>query len=306
MKLHLLRIFTVVAQHMSFSRAAEALYISQPAVSKAVKELENQLGVPLFERGGGKLALTEAGALLAERGRAILAVEQSAEEDLQALRGLHRGTLRVGSSTTIAAYLLPPVIAAFLGNHPAIDLRLTIQNTQTILGLLLEYQLDVALVEGPVADERIECEAWRPDELVVIAAPSHSLVRTAAGGPTPSSLLADQLFLIREPGSGTREVSEAALAERGIQLKRTVELGSTEAIKETVAAGLGLAMVSRATIVDELRLGRLVILPVQGLDVRRTFTRVRLVGRTPSAAARSFRDLLSQTQLPPPVHATRA
>ncbi len=192
--------------------------------------------------------------------------------------------------------MLPPVIAAFLSSHPAIDLRLTIQNTQTILGLLLEYQLDVALVEGPVADERIECEAWRPDELVLIAAPGHPLVRTAAAEPLPASMLEDQLFLIREVGSGTREVGEAALAQRGIQLKHTVELGSTEAIKETIAAGLGLAIVSRATIVDELRLGRLVILPIKGLDMRRTFTRVRLIGRTLSPAARAFRDVLTETQ----------
>src|SRR5512139_2927149 len=108
MKLHLLRIFTTVAGYMSFSRAAEALYISQPAVSKAVRELEHQLGVPLFERGAGKMNLTEAGALLAERGRAILAIEQTAEEDLQAVRGLQAGVLRIGASTTIATYLLPP------------------------------------------------------------------------------------------------------------------------------------------------------------------------------------------------------
>jgi DNA-binding transcriptional LysR family regulator len=296
MKLHLLRIFTTVAGHMSFSRAAEALYISQPAVSKAVRELESQLGVPLFERGAGRLSLTEAGALLAERGRVILAVEQSAEEDLQTLRGLHHGVLRIGSSTTIATYLLPPVIASFLRSHPNIDLRLTIQNTQTILSLLLAYQLDVALVERPVEDERLQCEPWRPDELVVIATPDHPLVSAARAGPLPVSLLAEQLFLVREPGSGTREVGEAALAARGIQLRRTVELGSTEAIKETVAAGLGLAIVSRATVEDQLRLNKLVILPVDQLDIRRTFTRVRVAGRTPSPAARAFDELLGQTR----------
>ena len=118
MKLHLLRIFTVTAEKMSFSRAAETLYISQPAVSKAVRELENQLGVPLFERGAGRLSLTEAGTLLAERGRVILSVEQTAEEDLAALQGLHHGILRIGASTTIATYLLPPVIAAFLPRIP--------------------------------------------------------------------------------------------------------------------------------------------------------------------------------------------
>jgi DNA-binding transcriptional LysR family regulator len=225
-----------------------------------------------------------------------LSVEQTAEEDLRALQGLHHGILRIGSSTTIATYLLPPVLATYLRSHPGIDLRLTIQNTQTILGLLLDYQLDVALVEGPVADERIECEAWRPDELVVIAAADHPLVRAAEAGPLPASLLGEQLFLVREPGSGTREVGEAALAEQGIQLKRTVELGSTEAIKETVAAGLGLAIVSKAAVVDQLRLKKLAVLPVADLDIRRTFTRVRLVDRTPSSAAHAFRQLLSETR----------
>ncbi len=296
MKLHLLRIFSAVAQHMSFSRAAEALYISQPAVSKAVRELEHQLGVALFERGAGKLNLTEAGALLAERGRAIMAIEQTAEEDLRVLKGVQRGILRIGSSTTIATYLLPPVIATYLREHPNIDLYLTIQNTHTILNLLLDYQVDIALVEGSVADERIECEPWRPDELVVIAAPGHPLVANAEGLPVPVSRLADELFLIREPGSGTREVGEAALAKSGVVPKRTIELGSTEAIKEAVAAGLGLAIVSKATVVDQLALNKLAILPCADLEIRRTFTRVRLIGRTPSPAARALDQLLGQTR----------
>jgi DNA-binding transcriptional LysR family regulator len=291
-KLHLLRIFTAVAEHMSFSRAAEALYISQPAVSKAVKELENQLGQPLFERGAGKLSLTEAGSLLAERGRAILAIERSAEEDLQALRTLQHGVLRIGASTTIATYLLPPLIAAFLRQYPGVDLRLTIQNTLSILSLLLEYQIDVALVEGPVADERTVSEPWRVDELVVIVAPGHPFVKRAGRQGIPVSLLAEELFLVREPGSGTRQVAEQALAERGVELKHTVELGSLEAIKQAVAAGLGLAIISGATIADELALGKLTTLSVEGLEIRRTLTRLRLVGRTPGPAARAFDHLL--------------
>ena len=155
MKLHLLRIFTLVAEHMSFSRAAEALYMSQPAVSKSVRELENQLGQPLFERGAGKLSLTEAGSLLAERGRAILVIERAAEEDMHALAGLLRGILRIGASTTNATYLLPPILADFLRQHPDVDLRLSIQNTLSIVRLLLDYQVDVAVVEGPVDDARI-------------------------------------------------------------------------------------------------------------------------------------------------------
>jgi DNA-binding transcriptional LysR family regulator len=295
MKLHLLRIFTVVADQMSFSRAAEALYISQPAVSKAVRELEKQLGVALFERGAGRMTLTEAGSLLHERGRAILAIEQTAEEDLQALAGLQAGVLRIGASTTIATYLLPPVIAAFLGSHPTIDLRLTIRNTQAIVSLLLDYRLDVALVEGPVADARIRSEPWRPDELVVIAAPDHPLVRSAGGAPVPADRLRGELFMVREPGSGTREVAEAALAQKGIRLARTVQLGSTEAVKEAVAAGLGLAILSQAAIADQLSLGKLAVLPLADLAITRVFTRLHLIGRTPSPAARAFDELLGQT-----------
>jgi DNA-binding transcriptional LysR family regulator len=293
MKLHLLRIFTAVADQMSFSKAAERLYISQPAVSKAVSELESQVGQPLFERGSGKLRLTEAGALLAERGRAVLAIERTAEEDLRALRGLQQGILRIGASTTIATYLLPPTIAAFLRTYPGVDLRLTIQNTLSIMKLLLDYQLDVALVEGPVADERISSEAWQLDELVVIAAPAHPLVARAGLTGIPIDLLVEEVFLVREPGSGTREVGEDALLQHGIRLAHTVELGSTEAIKQAVAAGLGLAIISKAAIVDQLALGTLAVLAVQGLTIQRMLTRLRLVGRTPSPAARAFHELLT-------------
>jgi len=293
MKLHLLRIFTVVAEHMSFSKAADALYISQPAVSKAVRELENQLGQPLLERGAGRLSLTEAGSLLAERGRAILAIERVAEEDLRAIDGLQHGVLRIGASTTIATYLLPPIIAAYLRQYPGVDLRLNIQNTLTIVGLLLNYHIDVALVEGPVSDARIVSEPWRVDELVVIAAPRHPFVARAGREGIAVSLLADEIFLIREQGSGTRQVAEQALAEHGVRLKHTVEFGSTEAIKQTVAAGLGLAIVSRATIPDELALRKLTTLRVQDLAIQRPLTRIKLRVRTPSPAARAFDRLLA-------------
>jgi DNA-binding transcriptional LysR family regulator len=189
------------------------------------------------------------------------------------------------------------VIASFLRDHPQIDLRLTIHNTLTILNLLLDYQLDVALVGGPVADERIRCESWRPDALVVIAAPDHPLTSRADGQPIPASMLAGELVLIREPGSGTREVAQAALAQKGIQPQRTVELGSTAAIKEAVAAGLGLAIISSAAVVDQLALNKLVVLPLEELAIQRTFTRVRLAGRTPSPAARAFDLRLSETAI---------
>ncbi|MBX6747999.1 MAG: LysR family transcriptional regulator, partial [Acetobacteraceae bacterium] len=159
--LHLLRLFAMVARHRSFSRAAEMLHISQPAISKGVRELEAQLGTRLLERGGpGGVTLTEAGRVLAGHAATLFMVERAAEEDLAAFRGLHRGTLAIGASTTIATYLLPQVIGAFHRRHPQVELRLTSANTRAIVDLLLARELDIALVEGPVEEPGLLAEPW--------------------------------------------------------------------------------------------------------------------------------------------------
>jgi DNA-binding transcriptional LysR family regulator len=149
--------------------------------------------------------------------------------------------------------------------------------------------VDVALVEGPVAHQRIEALAWKDDELVVIAPPDHPLTRARS---VSVQTLAAHNFIVREPGSGTREVARRALAEHGVSLRRTMRVGGTEAIKQAVAAGLGLAIVSRAAADDQLALGRIAVIAVDGLLMRREFTELRLAGRMPSAAARAFEMLL--------------
>ena len=289
MNLHHLRVFAAVAEHRGFSRAAAVLRISQPAVSKSVQELERQVGLPLVERAGRSSRLTAAGAALAERARELFSVESAAEEELRALRGLEGGSLSVGASTTIATYVLPPVLARFRESHPGIVLRVVSANTRTIARRLLERRLDIALVEGPVAHERLEVIAWREDELVLIAPSDHPL---ATRRQVRAKDLTGVKLIVREAGSGTRDVAEHALAEHGVHLPIALQLGSTEAIKQGVASGLGLAIVSRTAAADQLALGRIAVVPLRGVVLRRVFSELRLRGRKASAPTVAFRSLL--------------
>lgn len=290
LNLHHLRVFAAVAECGGFSRAAVALRLSQPAVSKTVQELEHQVGLALFDRAGRAPRLTDAGHALFARARELFGVERVAEEELGALRGLERGILRVGASTTVATYFLPPLLAHFHALHPGVKLRVLSANTRAIARKLLEGHLDIALVEGPVSHERILVGQWREDELVVIAPAAHRLVRRRR---VVASDLMDEPFIVREPGSGTREVAEAALAKHGVHPSAAMQLGSTEAIKQAVAAGLGLAVVSRASAADQLALGYIAVVKLRGVTFRRALTELRLAGRSPSAPAAAFRTLMA-------------
>jgi DNA-binding transcriptional LysR family regulator len=289
LNLHHLRLFAAVVDHGGFTKAASALRLSQPAISKSLTDLERTLGVSLIDRGSRPLRLTDAGQALYARATELFGVERAAEEELREIRGLERGVLRIAASTTIATYMLPPVLGRFHEAHPRIRIRVTSANTRTVLRMLVRFQVDAALVEGPVSHARVRIHDWRDDELVVIAPPKHPLLSDAR---VDVSMLANQPFLVREPGSGTREVTERALAAHGVRLSNTMRVGGTEAIKQAVAAGLGLAIVSRAAAQDQLVLGKIVVLPVEGLIIRRRLTRLTLQGRASSAAARELEQLL--------------
>lgn len=291
LNLHFLRVFTAVAEAGSFSRAAELLFMSQPAVSKLVRELEQQVGLALLDRSARPVRLTEAGEVLLAHARRIFADESAAERALDQLRELGAGSLAVGASSTIGIYLLPPAIARFHRRHPRVRLFLDIGNTQQVVQHLRAATLDVAFVEGPVEGEGLDVTPWRGDELVVVAPPDHPL---AAGEPVTLGRLLEEPFVLREPGSGTREVIELALRERGAALSVTLELGSTEAIKRAVAAGMGLAIVSVATVTTELAAGGLRRLRVPELPLPRQLTRLTVVGRPPSPALRALLALLEE------------
>jgi len=290
LNLHHLRLFAAVIEHGGFTRAAAALHLSQPAISKSLNELESQLRVSLIDRSSRPVRLTEAGATLYVRARELFGVERTAERELRELRGLKRGVLRIGASTTIATYMLPPVLGRFHLRRPGVRIQVSSANTRAVLRMLVESRVDVAFVEGPVSHPSVDVLPWRDDELVVIAPPDHALT---AGGSIDLSDLANEVFLVREPGSGTREVAERALALRGIRLANTMRVGGTEAIKQAVAAGLGLAIVSRTAAADQLALGKIALLTVDGLVIHRTLTQLKLRDRAQTATARELELLLA-------------
>jgi DNA-binding transcriptional LysR family regulator len=295
LNLHAVRLFAAVVEARGFSRAARTLHVSQPAISKAVGTLEARVGLPLLERSPRGPRLTEAGEVLYEHARSIFALERSAEEDLAARAGLRRGRLSIGASTTVATYVLPDLLAGLARAQPGVEVRVESANTGEIERRLLGYEVELALVEGPVSDARIEVKPWRGDEMVVIAAAGHRLAGHAALSPGD---LAAETFLMREAGSGTREIGEAAMKAAGLIARRTLEVGGTEAIKQAVAAGLGVSLVSRAAIGDQLALGKLAILPVAELTTKRTFDRIRLRDRRPSPAVLAFDALLEGARTP--------
>jgi len=288
LNLNSLRLFLAVATHGGFSRAARVTGVSQPAISKAVRLLEQQGGAQLLVRAPAGVVLTEAGRLLLEHARALFAEERSAEERLEALRGLRHGVLRVGASTTLASYFLPPILGELYRAHPGIDLQLLSANARAVLGAVLEHQVELGLVEGPLHDGRLEVRPWREDELLVVAAPGHPLTRKR--GVTGAQLM-EELLLLREEGAGTRDVTLAALRRRRWTPTRSFEVNSTEAIKGLVAAGVGWAVLSARAVRDELQVGRLKRIDVPDFALRRTLSWVRWRARRLGPAATAFRSL---------------
>ena len=292
LNLHLLRLFSAVVRTGSFSRAAEFLHISQPAISKGVRDFELQVGCRLLDRTPKGVRPTREGLALARHAEALFAVERAAEDELLSLRNLDSGSLRVGASTTIATYMIPEYLGIFHRVYPGIDLHLVSANTRDIADLMVAHEIEIALVEGPVDDDSLVSEAWRTDVMVLIAGPDH---RFATGtGPIDCNLLEDEILIVREPGSGTREVVAHALATQRVEPKRTLEIGSTEAIKQAVAAGVGVAIVSVATIADQIKLGRFKVIPIKGVHIERTLWQLKAPGRLEVPAAVAFERIIHE------------
>ncbi|GAA5172535.1 LysR family transcriptional regulator [Viridibacterium curvum] len=288
MNLHLLRIFATVVEHKSFSRAAEALEVSQPAVSKAVRELESQLDVVLLDRGGRSFQLSEPGRVLYEYAQGIFAMEKAAVDAVQSFYEMERGTLTIGASTTIATYWMPPFIADFTRDNPGVNVRLMSGNTQAVAQWLLDCAVDVALVEGPVIDERLESRIWRHEHMVIVG----SRGRPDGDCTVEPATLSGEQWILREPGSGSREVVERELLRLGITPARTLEVGNNEAIVQSVAAGLGLGMVPRVCAADQLALGKVTALSLTTGELSRELYRLRLPRRPISQAALAFEALI--------------
>lgn len=290
LNLHLLRMFATVVQTGSFSRAAELLNISQPAISKGVRDFELQVGCRLLNRSPKGVAPTAEGLALSQHAETLFAVERAAEEELCALRGLHNGSLRIGASTTIATYMIARYLGAFHQAHPGIDLHLVSANTRDITELMATQDIDIGLVEGPISERNVVAQPWRTDVMKLIVAQDHAFA--AATQPIAPKQLDNEVLIVREPGSGTREVVTQALAAHGVQPLRTLEIGSTAAIKQVVAAGLGVSIVSAVTVKDQVQLGYLKIVSMRDVTIERTLWQLKLPGRIAMPAARVFEQML--------------
>ena len=262
--------FLAVAEHLNYTRAAEALHLTQPAVSRQVQALHRTVGVALVEKVGKTLALTDAGHAFLREAQRLRGDLARAGEVIAALRGGTAGRLRVGASTTPGLYVLPPLLGPFLRARPQAELTYLLANTLAIEEALLRNEIDVGFVGGHLARAELAAQPLVGDEVLVYASRSHPLARLRAAEP---ERLVQETFVMREPGSATRRAFETWLAHRGLQLSRVIELACPEGIKRLVAAGMGVAISSCQGL--ERGGGELKLLKVPGLDIRRELLVVR-------------------------------
>lgn len=263
-----LKIFFEVAKSLNMTEVAKNLYISQPAVSMVISELEGELGVKLFERIGKKLYLTYEGEIFLGYVRRILNIYDECRTKIGHITNLKCGKLKIGASTTIGIYLLPEIIGSFGNVYKDVEISIAIENTKIIENMLLENKIDIAFVEGPIYSDEIVVKDFCDDELVVIVSSNH---RLANFNEVDKEDLKNEKFILREVGSGTREVFEKAFYKNNIEYKTAFELGNTEAIKKAVISNLGISCMSKRCIKDEINLGLISMLKIKDVDLNRKF-----------------------------------
>ena len=289
-----LKIFSQAARRSSLTRAAQDLHLSQPAVSMQIKQLEESVGMPLFDRVGKRLQLTEAGRELNRYSREITAKVDEIAQVMDEIKGLRRGSLTIAVATTVSQYAIQAV-AGFHRRYPGIRVSLDVTNRKSLLSQLETNEADIVLMGFPPKKGKLEAVPFMDNPLVVIAAADHRL----AGRKTVKlSEIVGETFLLREPGSGTRQAIERYLRRKGVSLSATLFMSGNEAIKYGVEAGLGLAIVSRHTISLELKTGRLCELPVRGFPLVRQWYIVRPTAKRYSAAARAFAEFVLSGEVP--------
>jgi DNA-binding transcriptional LysR family regulator len=288
-----MRVFTTVARHLNYTRAANELHLSQPAVSMQVKQLEDSVGLPLFEHAGKKIQLTEAGKEMYQYVRTIFQTFEEMVEVIDAMKGLDTGHLNIAVASTVN-YFAPRLMAEFSRSYPGIDLRLDVTNRERLMGLLKNNEIDIVLMGLPPEDIELEFEPFMENPLVVIAPPGHPLEKERH---IPAKRLGEEIFIMREEGSGTRLAMERYFAEQSIPLSTGMQMTRNEAIKQAVRAGMGLGVVSSHTIELEVETGRLVILDVEGFPIKRHWYMVYRKGKRLSPPAKAFHDfVLAESQ----------
>lgn len=280
-----LRVFNEVARHLSFSKAAQSLHLTPPAVTMQIKELEGHVGLPLFDRGGRKISLTTTGEYMLVYVRKILATVKDAEDATARLKKLEMGSLTIGMVST-ATYFLPHLLAEFKREHAGIDVRLVVGNRRQLVRMLDHSEVDIAIMGRPPVQMATRAEPFAAHPHVFIAAPDHPLI--ALGEVTLTDLLGAP-FIMREQGSGTRATLEEFFQRQSLELSVAMEADSNEIIKQAVMAGMGISFLSLHTLGLELDNGLLRIIPVEGAPVVRRWNCVHTLAKMLSPAAESFR-----------------
>ena len=263
-----LQVFHAVAKQLSFTKAAEVLFMTQPAVTFQIKQLEEHFNTRLFDRGHGRIALTPAGEVVLGYAERILGLASEMDVRLSELTGEIGGSLMVGASTTIAEFMLPGILGEFRSTYPNVRSRLVVGNSESIENRVLEHTIDIGFIESLSHEPNLECDVCCDDELVVICHPRFPLARHKE--LTPQKLL-EHPYISREPGSGTREFTESYLRGAGVSLDQmnvVMELGSPIALNGVVQTGLGFAVASRASVSKEQRLGDIVAIPLKPRLIR--------------------------------------
>lgn len=282
------RVFDAVARHLSFSRAAEELHLSQPAVSMQVRGIETILGMRLTEQLGKKIFLTEAGREVLHASQAITARLDDLQANLAQLQSIDSGQINLAATSTVNV-VATDILARFRGRHPGVSVHLDVSNRAAVLDQLVGNRIDLAIM-GQVPDGLgLEATRFMDNPLVVIAPPDHPLV-----GQKNISMasLATESFLVREAGSGTRGAMERFFAARGLEIRSSMEMSSNEAIKQAVQAGLGLGILSLQTLEMELALRRLAVLEVEGFPIMRHWYVVHRADKRLSPVAQAFKEFV--------------
>ena len=283
-----LQIFSVAASHLSFARAAEKLHLTHAAISLQIKQLEDVCGTQLFDRIGKKVFLTEAGDILLDHARQILQSLKDADESLMALKGLKGGRVTIAVTST-AEYFAPGLLAEFRKAQADVRVRLLVDNREEVSRMLISNEVDLAIMGRPPADMEAEATTFAPHPFVIVAGADHPLIgRTALTVED----IAQETMIVREAGSGTRLAMEGFFRDHAIEPNIDMEMGSNEAIKQAVVAGLGISFISQHTLGLELSAGRLVVLPVEGMPVMRRWFLVRHKSKRLTPALGAFWDFV--------------
>ena len=289
-----LQIFDAVMRRQSFTRAADVLHLTQPAVSMQMRQLEEQVGVPLFDQVGKQIQPTDAGRELHRHAIIIAAKMQDLSAAMEEFSGLRRGELDLVVAST-ANYFAPKLIAAFCRQHAKVQVRLQVSNQERILDMLTTSNKDLAIMGQPPKDSELVAQTFLDNPLVVIAAPTHPL---AAKNRIMLKHLERETFITREPGSGTRKAAERHFSRYGVEFHSVMEMSSNEAIKQAVEAGLGLGILSLHTLELELAMQRLVVLNVERFPIMRQWFVVHRKGKRLSTVAQAFLDFLIREARP--------